>query len=393
MSSVSAAKTDGRWLEAVLVELLRTPTGVPDGQTALAPGDPMILEAIERVILPRLQSLEPDEVRRHPLGDVLVRFGPPGDDGLLLLTYVVSQHGNLMDDPLAGRIVDGTDVGLNGRCAVGQGATQNKGPMAAVLAALRQVDRGALERPVWVAVNTEGRSSHGGSRRIIDDLGAQAAWGVIAIGTDLGVSLGNRGRVDAEVIVAGESCHSSQPWLGSNAIEGAADVIVALRSTPLPAAHPELGSASATPYQVACSPVAPHTIPSSARIVVDRRLLPGEDVASAVTALRAHLEASVAAPLEVREGESMLPAIVAEDAPVTMALREGVAGARGHSAAFWSRNTFDAGYGCARGIPTCMFGPGKRNFGTGVTQAEVVALDDCRVAADALAHAARVLCA
>lgn len=42
----------------------------------------------------------------------------------------------------------------------------------------------------------EGRRSHGGSMRIVDDLGVRASQGLIAFGTDLKVSLGNRGRID-----------------------------------------------------------------------------------------------------------------------------------------------------------------------------------------------------
>lgn len=381
-------------LEEVLVALLRTPTSVPPDATEVPPGAPAIVAAVEDVLLPWIEALGPAEVRRHPLGDVAARFGPPGDDGLLLQTYVVSQHGNLMADPLGGHVVDGAALGLSGRVAVGQGATQNKGPMAAVLAALGAVSPGTLQRPVWLAVNTEGQSSHGGSRRVIDDLGVRAAWGVVAIGTDLRVSLGNRGRVDVDVTVAGESCHSSQPELGSNPIEGAADVVAALRAAPVPPPHAELGPARVTPYQVAVSPIAPHTIPARAHLVVDRRLLPGETAAGAVAALRAHLERAVGAAVDVREGVSMLPAAVAADAAVVLALQEGVARARpGAGGTFWSRNTFDAGYACAQGIPTVMFGPGRRDFSSGVTQAEAVALDDCRAAAAALAHAITALCA
>lgn len=381
------------WLEATLLRLLRTDTGVPHGQTEVLPGDPLIKAAVDEVIRPLVEELRPDEVRRHADGDLLARFGPPGDDGVLVQTYVVSQHGNLMDDPHGARITDGAPYGLDGPCAVGQGANQNKGPMAAVLSALRGLPRD-LSRPVWLAVNTEGRSSHGGSRRILDELGARAAWGIVSIGTDLGVSLGNRGRVDVLVTVSGESCHSSQPWLGRNPIEGAADVVAALRTAPLPPPHPELGPAAATPYQLAVHPIAPHTIPSEARVVIDRRVLPGEDAAHVVTELRAHLAASVQAELVVEEGVSMLPAAVAEHAPVVAVLRAAAARASGRpSPAFWSLNTFDAGYACARGIPTCMFGPGKRSFAKGVTAAEVVALHDCAAAAAALRATFTELCA
>ena len=382
---------DQQWLEEVLLVLLRTPTGVPAGSTEVQPGDPGIVTAVDDVVVPLLESLEPDEVRRHANGDVAARFGPPGEAGLLVQTYIVSQHGNLMEDPHAARIVDGVDLGLSGPTAVGQGANQNKGPMAAVLAAVKALPR-QLRQPVWVAVNTEGRSSHGGSRRIIDDLGIRAAWGIVSIGTDLAVSVGNRGRVDIVVTVPGQSCHSSQPWLGRNPIEGAADVVTALRTAPLPPPHPELGGSSATPYQIAVHPVAPHTIPAQARVIVDRRILPGEDIAEAVTGLRAHLLDIAGLDVVVDEDVSMLPAVVDENSPVVAALRKGVEATGRSSSAFWSLNTFDAGYACSQGIATCMFGPGKRSFSKGVTAAEAVTLDDCAAAAEALRSTFLDLC-
>lgn len=393
MSRTERPEIDATWLEHTLLALLRTPTGVPDNQTEVAPGDPSIIEAIDQVLLPLIDSLGPDEVRRHRLGDVAARFGPPGDAGLLVQTYIVSQHGNLMDDPLAARIVDGDAYGLSGRAALGQGANQNKGPMAAVMAAFRTRPE-KLSHPVWLAINTEGRSSHGGSQRIIDDLGIRARFGIVSISTDLNVSVGNRGRVDVRITVPGESCHSSQPWLGSNPIPGAASVVRSLDSAPLPEPHPQLGAASATPYQLACSPIAPHTIPSEAVIVVDRRMLPGEHAGEVVSGLRAHLAATVSEPHVVEEGAIMLPAAVDSAAPVVTALRAAVEDlADRPSSAFWSRNTFDAGYACSKGIPTCMFGPGVRSFSKDLTAAEIVSVHDCIVAAGAVKRTIAALCA
>lgn len=367
---------DSRRLADTLIALLRTPTNVPKGETEVLPGDRRITSAIDSVILPFVQRLQPDEVRRHPDGDVAARFGPDRDDGLLIQTYVVSQHANLMVDPLAVNVVDGV--------VSGQGAAQNKGAMAAALAALA-VRPAVLARPVWLTLNTEGRSSHGGSARLLDDLGVSAAAGVVAVGTDLGVSLGNRGRVDVEVTIHGASCHSSQPWLGDNPIERIGEVLDVLRAAPLPEPHPELGPSSVTPYQVVCNPIAPHTIPSTARLTVDRRLLPGESPAHAVASLREHVLAAVRG-VSVEEGVAMLPAVVDENGPLVAAVVEGLKRAGVTAATFWSRNTFDAGYACAKGIPTCMFGPGKRNFSAGVTRAESVSLEDCRIAAEVFHH-------
>jgi succinyl-diaminopimelate desuccinylase len=381
----------GPWLESLLLDVLRAPTHVPLGETEVLPGDGRIVGAVDNVLVPRLEELGPDEIRRHPSGDVAARFGPDRDDGVLVQTYIVSQHANLMADPSTSTIVDGAEFGIQGPCALGQGATQNKGPLAAAFAALFGADS-SFERPVWLAVNTEGRSSHGGSLRIIDDLGVRASSGIIAFGTDMKASLGNRGRVDIELTVEGVACHSSQPWLGRNPIESAADIVGALRALPLRGEHPFLGKPTATPYQFACRPVAPHTVPEHVRIVVDRRLLPGDDPDEAVAEMSRHLE-RWSSEVKLRPDVSMLPAEVDVDEPVVEALLDALR-AEGHPAeTFWSQNTFDAGYACSKGIPTPMFGPGKRRFsGTGLIGDDMISIEECVAAARVLTRALKTLC-
>ena len=384
--------SDLEWMRDVVVELLRAPSQVPAGQTEIRPGDPTIAAVVADVVLPRIEELGPAEVRRHPDGDIAARFGPEGDRGLLLQTYIVSQHANMMDARKSGSVIPGD--GLLQSSVLGQGASQNKGAMAAALTALRALPD-EFEQPVWLTVNTEGKSSHDGSRRILDDLGITAASGILATGTDLRVSLGNRGRVDVHLTIEGKSSHSSQPWLGANPIEDAADVVRALRTLPLPDRHPVFGPVSATPYQFVCHPVSPHTIPSQVRVVVDRRLLPGESADATVEQLRYHLSTALPnARLRIEMGEIMLPALVAEDAAVVMALRDGLGAlGRGGDLTMWSMNTFDAGYACSKGIPTVMFGPGRRHFtGSEMLGDDIVSLGDMWAAVEVLRRAIGSLC-
>lgn len=374
-----------------LLTLLRTSTEVPAGSHEILPGDQRIASAVRQVVLPMIEELGPDDVVIHSDGDLLARFGPPGDDGLLIQTYIVSQHGNEMDDPLEGHLESGERFGVPGQVAVGQGANQNKGPMAAALSAL-EMRPAQLTRPVLLAVNTEGMSSHGGSRRIIDDLGAAAARAILAFGTDLNVSVGNRGRVDIHIEIPGVSSHSSQPSLGVNPLPRAAAAIGAISQVLLPDAHPVLGPATATPYQLRFEPVAPHTIPERGRMLVDRRLLPGERPEDAVNALRNHLSSVLDFEVIVTQGAVMLPAEVPSDDPLVRGIIADLVSEGRASEAIYSKNTFDAGYGCSRGIPTVMFGPGRRSFGSGMIGTEWVSVDDCKLAAIALARAVDRFC-
>ena len=82
---------------------------------------------------------------------------------------------------------------------------------------------------------------------------------MLAFGTDLNVSIGNRGRVDIHIEVPGASSHSSQPTLG------------------------------------------------------DRRLLQGERPEEVVASVRAHLTASLDFEVEVTQGVVMFPAEVSAE--------------------------------------------------------------------------------
>ncbi len=369
-----------------LLTLLDLPTGVPAG--AVEPDAEAVAAAIERTVVPMLEARHPDEVLVHHDGDVAARFGPHGPDGLVLLTYVVAQHG----DPTAPPATTGHDT--DGEAIViGRGAAQVKGAMASALAALDLVldDRHDLERPVWLCVNTEGSSSHGGSARLLDNLGVTGAAGVVLAGTDLAISRANRGRVDITIDIDGQTCHSSQPSLGDNPFDRLDDVLVAVAGSPRPPAHPELGPATTTPFRVEAHPIAPHTVPGRLRLVVDRRLLPGEDPDAVVAGVRqavGHLRG-----VEVRAGAWMLPASVPADAPIVEALRRGVATTGRAASVVVSHHTFDAGLANARGIPTPMFGPGRRSFAGDMTASEHVSVADCVDAATALAATIRQVCA
>jgi acetylornithine deacetylase/succinyl-diaminopimelate desuccinylase-like protein len=114
-----------------------------------------------------------------------------------------------------------------------------------------------------------------------------------------------------------------------------------------------------------------------------------------VEALRLHLARELPnARLDVAMGEVMLPALVPEDAPVVTALREGLSSqGRSGDLTVWSMNTFDAGYACSKGIPTVMFGPGRRRFaGSEMLGDDSVSIADMWTAVEVLRGAIGSLC-
>jgi acetylornithine deacetylase/succinyl-diaminopimelate desuccinylase-like protein len=355
---IDVGRLDERYLVETLVRLLQIPTEVPLGaNTLMEPDDPKLVHYVQEVVRPELRRLGVPVIDA-PLNQLVVRLGAgTSSETLLIQVYTPTQHANFMAEPFSGRIA--VPPGEAEPAAWGQGASQNKAHMAAVLAVLKLlVETGAtLAGTLYVSVNNEGRSSHACTEAILSVLDPWPRQAILAIGTDMRITAGNRGRVDVHVRVRGRACHSSDPAAGLSAIDGVHAVLTRLRHLRLDQAHPLLGPQALVAYQVTFEPLAPHTLPGSALVKLDRRLLPGEDVDQAVAEIRGALADVAPWEIEVERDVFMRPALVDESAPVIGALR--AAGQRVLGRALpiaYPRSCFDAGGLTAAGIPAVMFG-------------------------------------
>ncbi|MCX5841236.1 MAG: peptidase dimerization domain-containing protein, partial [Deltaproteobacteria bacterium] len=175
--------------------------------------------------------------------------------------------------------------------------------------------------------------------------------------TNMGISIGNRGRVDIYVHVKGKATHSSDPESGLSAIEGAYRIMKRLETLKLSKVHPLLGQQRAIVYQIIYDPIAPHTLPGKAKITVDRRLLPGDDPEEAMEEIRSVLTDLAPYEVKVEQGVCMLPSLTAADSPVVLALKEASLHVRGkENETYYGRGTYDAGGLTSAGIPAVMFG-------------------------------------
>jgi acetylornithine deacetylase/succinyl-diaminopimelate desuccinylase-like protein len=356
---IDLSRLDERYLVDTLVRLLQIPTEVPLGaNTLMEPDDPKLVHYVQEVIRPELGRLGVGAVIDAPLNQLVVRLGTgTSPETLLVQVYTPTQHANFMADPFSGTIA--VPPGETEPAAYGQGASQNKAHMAAVLAVLKLlIETGVtLAGTLYVAVNNEGRSSHACTEAILSVLDPKPRHAILAIGTDMRITAGNRGRVDIHVRVRGRACHSSDPSSGLSAIEGVHEVMTRLRRLKLDGTHPRLGPQALVVYQITYEPLAPHTLPGAALMKVDRRLLPGEDVDVAVSAVRAALADVTPWRIEVERGVFMRSALVDESAPIIRVLREAGERVLGHvPPVAYPRSCFDAGGLTSAGIPAVMFG-------------------------------------
>ncbi|MCG5214336.1 peptidase dimerization domain-containing protein [Streptosporangium soli] len=355
----------GEYVVDALAALARVPSAVPLGaETLMEPDHPILTDYVQGSLRPAFLAAGALDIIDLPRNQFAVRLGDGQGPTLALMAYTPTQHHNLMADPWSGAIRTPIELGVDEPCLFGQGVSQNKAHQACLLDLARWIvaERVPLHGTLLLCVNNEGRSSHDCSWAMLDALPHTPDLVVQLFCTGFEVSIGNRGRVDVLIDVKGKATHSSVPPDGGRVIDTVADVVTRLRALDEKArtrSHPELGHEQVVPYLVSYEPLAPHTLPESARITVDRRLVPGTDPVAAAAEIGAALQdlAAGGCDIDVRAGVTMLPAYLPPErrdvlGPLDAAIRARLGEPR-HGV---YGGTFDAGGPSEMGIPTVMFG-------------------------------------
>ena len=297
-------------------------------QTALLEKEPQVLALIREVVKPELEAsgLKPAV---DDTGNLILHVkGRTGGDRLMLVGYAMCAAPSTMQNPYSGESVDGAPYKLEGECVWGRGACEQKGSLAAMMAAIKFIGASKVELPsdLYFVVSTAGETGrHDSLKHVLDHGRVEADWCVIDGPPE--IQLGNKGRVDVLVTVKGKQAHSSRPWEGISAIDGAMKVLQKLQVLmpyPETKSHAELGKVSLTPNAIESFPKATHTIQSECRIMFDRRLLPGDDPAKAIQQMKDTIGAIDPFEIAVEPRDFMYPSEVAKDAEVVQALEHGI---------------------------------------------------------------------
>jgi acetylornithine deacetylase/succinyl-diaminopimelate desuccinylase-like protein len=365
-------------IDQLLVDLVR----YPSAQTERLEADPQLKTFIAELIAPRLADLTGSAGAIDAMGNLIWRAGG-ASDGLLLMGYAMTFPAASMDQPYSGAVVDGSAFGVAGQCAYGRGACEQKGALAAMMYAAAVVARArpVLRAPLILAVSLAGETGrHDAAKFILENDGISARSAIVGLGTGNRICLGNKGRVDIEIIVRGKAVHSSMPEKGVNAVDGFRRVMERLDRLPLGASHHGLGNAALTVTEVTSGPNIRHTIPDVCRVVLDRRLLPGEDPDQAFKDIQEALQELRGWPITVTCGAFMYPSEIPMDNPLALAVASASRElAQRESEVIYSPAALDAGFLNRNGIETIMFGPGDLRFAH--TDQEAVALQEVRDAA------------
>ena len=330
-------------------------------QTELLETEPQVLALISDVIKPELEQagLHPSIDQK---GNLVLRInGRSPRDRLMLVGYAMNGAPSTMRHPYSGEVVDGAPYKLDGECVWGRGACEQKGSLAAMVAAARFLGTNKVELPsdFYFVVSTAGETGrHDSLAHVLDHDNVAPDWCIIDGPPE--IQLGNKGRVDVLVTVKGKQAHSSRPWEGINAIEGAMKVIEKVKPLmPFPEdkSHPELGKVSLTTNAIESFPKATHTIQSECRIMFDRRLLPGDDPKKAVQQMEQAIGKIEPFEIDIQPRAFMYPSEVGKDAEVVQALETAIRTMLGQQPAYsFSSSANDTGLFNFRRIQAINYG-------------------------------------
>jgi acetylornithine deacetylase/succinyl-diaminopimelate desuccinylase-like protein len=339
---------------SLLQELIRIPSVNPDnapgteltGELALAEFLVKWLEPLgAEVVLEEIQEGRPN---------LIARFAPlDGRPRILLGPHLDTVGvGGMTVSPFAADCDEGK--------VWGRGASDTKGPMAAMLWALRENQEILTDLPVavdFVAFMGE-ESGQWGSKDFAKRYSAHYSFALVGEPTSLQVVHVTKGSLWATLQATGKAAHSSQPERGENAILKLARSLVELEQTLAPELasykHPLLGHATLNVGMIRGGS-RPNIVPDLAEVELDIRITPALTAAGGGLALLKKTIADLDLPLAVIRAHENPPMETPPDDPYILKLLATDPGTARASAPWFS----DAAHLANAGIPSICIGPGS----------------------------------
>jgi acetylornithine deacetylase/succinyl-diaminopimelate desuccinylase family protein len=255
----------------------------------------------------------------------------------------------------------------------GRGAVDSKGGLCAMVMATEIFlaaggpARGEL---FMTAVCDEEVGSRLGTRHLLTQGLIRGDFGIVCEPTGNRIERAAKGVLHVEITTRGRMAHGGKPWAGINAIAHMSRVIDALGGYAKVLAgcsHPLVGAPSVTIGTIQGGTV-PNMVASDCRLVLDRRILPGEDSADAIAEIEALVAGLMRADPQVKASTRVLldwPSVeVAPESPVVTALSNAITEVLGKTPEIGGKDggTDAAWIFKATGIPMIHFSPGESRF-------------------------------
>ena len=284
--------------------------------------------------------------------NLIARFSPlDGRPRILLGPHLDTVGvGGMIVDPFGGDIRDGR--------VWGRGSSDTKGPMAAMLWALRQTRELQKHSPIaidFVAFMGE-ESNQWGSKDFAKNHGHEYTFALVGEPTSMQVVHVTKGSLWTTLKATGKAAHSSQPQKGENAILKlirALDTLDHHLGSKLATfTHPVLGSSTMN-VGVINGGSRPNIVPDLATAVIDIRITPALAAAGGALKLLQETIAAFDLPVEIVNPHENPPMETDANHPAIKAL---LANGSSLAGAPWFS---DAAHLSDGGIPSICIGPGS----------------------------------
>lgn len=367
LGGVPASVTD------LLQQLVRIPSVNPDNSPGTSTtGEAALAEFLAGFLTGLGAEVTMEEIRPgRP--NLIARFAPRDGRPRILLGPHLDTVGvaGMTIDPFAAEIRDGR--------LYGRGASDTKGPMAAMLWGLQQNQPRLAEAPVavdFVAFMAE-ESGQWGSKDFAARHGGDYAFAVVGEPTSLDIVHTTKGSLWTTLAAQGRAAHSSMPEHGDNAIlklARALDTLDARFQQHAPAyPHAVLGMPTLNIGTISGG-TRPNIVPDSAKAELDIRITPALHAAGGALKLLGELVADL--PLEIVNPHENPPMETPAEHPGIQWLLRSRPASRTVGAPWFS----DAAHLSAAGLPSVCLGPGS--IAQAHTADEFITLDDLHAGAE-----------
>ncbi len=261
-----------------VVELLRRLVRIPSVNPAGNPGtdgvgEQRCAEAVGEFLEGCGARVELHAVKPGRPNVVGVFPGAPGRKRIILAPHTDTVS-------VAGMTIDPFGGELSGGKVHGRGASDTKGPMAAMLWALHEMRERlpGLEHEICFAGLMGEEAGQDGARDFVKRFDAEFA--LVGEPTGLDIVHMHKGSLWVRLTTRGKACHASAPGLGENAIYKMADLIRCVRDEIAPGlqadSDPALGTATASVGTCSGGSKA-NIVPDFCTAEIDFRTLPSQD--------------------------------------------------------------------------------------------------------------------
>ncbi len=353
------ASIDEKETVELLQELIQTPSPAPPGDCR-AMAELCAVELREAGL--KVQVVASDEILPNVVGTIRGSSSSP------VLAYhahidtvPVEDPSRWEHDPFGGQLVDGV--------VYGRGAGDDKGSVAAQIAAVKALTRAGVQFGGTIVVCLVADEEQGGIRgtKFLRDQGyLRPDLLIIGEQTDNRVAIAERSMVRFEILARGVAAHGAMPWEGVNAIVRMARLICYLEDTLGPIldarVHPYLPHSSVNIGTIEGG-LKPNMVPEICRIRMDRRLLPDESPSSAEAEMRDVLEGFSAqfedSAYELKEFARSWPAVSTDpDEELVKVIQSVIVDLSGDERPLTGYNQgSDSRFFAEEGIPVVICGP------------------------------------